>query len=115
MNLPPMKAGKSFEPAMKPDSDIPHASLELAEILDLKAAAPLASSILAHRGSDLTIDSSHVRRLGGQCLQVLLSAKYTWSADEMSLEFVNPSPDFIEALEGFGFSAEKLMDQELSR
>jgi chemotaxis protein CheX len=92
-----------------------HATLELADVLDLKAAAPLASSLLALRGSDLAIDSSHVRRLGGQCLQVLLSAKYTWNADEMSLEFVNPSSDFTEALEGFGFSLEKLMDQELSR
>jgi chemotaxis protein CheX len=93
----------------------PHATLELAEVLDLKAAAPLASSILAHRGSDLTIDSSHVQRLGGQCLQILISAKNTWNADEMSLEFVDPSSEFVEALEGFGFSVEKLMDQELSR
>jgi chemotaxis protein CheX len=92
-----------------------HATLQLAEVLDLKAAAPLASSLLALRGSDLAIDSSCVTRLGAQCLQVLLSAKHTWCADEMSLEFVNPSSEFTEALEGFGFSFEKLLNQELHR
>jgi chemotaxis protein CheX len=100
---------------MKSEHHTPHATLELAEVLDLKAAAPLASSLLAHRGTDIAIDSSRVRRLGGQCLQILLSAKYTWSADEMSLEFINPSSEFSEAREGFGFSSEKFMDQELSR
>jgi chemotaxis protein CheX len=100
---------------MKHEPNTPYATLELAEVLDLKAAAPLASSLLAHRGTDIAIDSSKVKRLGGQCLQVLLSAKYTWSADDMSLEFVNPSSEFAEALEGFGFSSEKFMDQELSR
>ncbi len=99
---------------MKSESQSPHATLELAEALSLKAAAPLASSILAHRGSDLAIDASKVKRLGGQCLQVLLSAARTWSVDEMSLEYVNLSPEFIEALQGFGISPEKLTDQELS-
>jgi chemotaxis protein CheX len=100
---------------MTSEPDTPHATLELAEVLDLKAAAPLASSLLAHRGSDVALDASRVRRLGGQCLQILLSAKNTWNADEMSLEFINPSEDFAEALQGFGFSLDKLMDQELSR
>ncbi len=100
---------------MTSELDTPHATLELAEVLDLKAAAPLASSLLAHRGRDVALDASRVRRLGGQCLQVLLSAKNTWNADEMSFEFINPSEDFADALLGFGFSLDKLMDQELSR
>ncbi len=98
---------------MKSGPHAPFPTVELAEVLDLKAAAPLASSLLAHRGSELAVDTSRVRRLGGQCLQILLSAKYTWDADEVSLEFINPSEEFIEALEGFGIPPEKLMDQEL--
>jgi chemotaxis protein CheX len=100
---------------MKSEPHIPFPTIELADVLDLKAATPLASSLLAKRGSELAIDSSHVRRLGGQCLQILLSARYTWNADEVSLEFINPSEEFIEALEGFGISPEKLIDQELSQ
>jgi chemotaxis protein CheX len=90
------------------------ATLGLAEVLDLKAAMPLASSILTYRGSDLALDLSRVRRLGGQCLQVLLSAKKTWATDELSLEFINLSPEFTESLDGFGVSAGALVDQELS-
>ncbi len=100
---------------MKSEPHTPFPTIELADVLDLKAATPLASSLLAKRGSELAIDSSHVRRLGGQCLQILLSARYTWNADEVSLEFINPSEEFIEALEGFGISPEKLIDQELSQ
>ncbi len=100
---------------MKSESKTPATAIELAEVLNLKAAAPLAATFLAHRGCDVTIDASHVRRLGGQCLQVLLSAKYTWNTDEAGLEFVNPSSEFIEALEGLGFSMEKFMDQDLPR
>jgi chemotaxis protein CheX len=100
---------------MKSEPHAPFPTVELAEVLDLKAASALAASLLAHRGSELAIDTSHVRRLGGQCLQILLSARYTWNADEVSLEFINPSSEFIEALEGFGISPEKLVDQELSQ
>jgi chemotaxis protein CheX len=92
----------------------PSEPLVLNETLDLKAAAPLVSQLLERRGSELRVDTSKVRRLGGQCLQVLLSAKATWEADEISLEFVDPSEDFINALQVFGFPAEKLMDQEFS-
>ncbi len=101
---------------MKSESNTPSTAIELAEVLNLKAAAPLAASFLAHRGK-----RSHRRCVtrstlgGGQCLQVLLSAKYTWNADEAGFEFVNPSSEFIEALEGLGFSMEKFMDQDLPR
>jgi chemotaxis protein CheX len=99
---------------MKHDPHAPFPTFALAEVLDLKAAAPLASSLLTHRGHELAIDTSRVRRLGGQCLQILLSAQSTWQADEVSLEFINPSSEFIEALESFGISPEKLLDQEMS-
>ncbi|WP_287799477.1 STAS domain-containing protein, partial [Acidiphilium sp.] len=55
--------------------------LMLDPILDLKAASPLAQALLARRGGDLRIDAGAVERLGGQCLQVLLSARATWEAD----------------------------------
>lgn len=87
--------------------------LELAEILDLNAAAPLVTQFLARRGADLRVDASHVQRLGGQCLQVLLSAAMTWKHDETHLSFVDPSPDFIDGLANLGIAASDLIDQEL--
>jgi chemotaxis protein CheX len=87
--------------------------LELPEFLDLKAAAPLVGQLLALRGEELSIDASRVQRLGGQCLQVLLSAAMTWKADEAPLAFINPSADFIEGLKRLGIAPAEFIDQEL--
>jgi chemotaxis protein CheX len=76
----------------------------LAEALDLPAAAPLAADLLARRGQDLSLDASNVRRLGGQCLQVLLAARATWQADGQMFRIITASSDFAEgsALLGAG-------------
>ena len=75
---------------------VPAEPLTLAEVLDLRAATPLSQSLLARRGTDLEVDASGVARLGGLCLQVLLSAVSTWAADGRALRFVNPSNAFRE-------------------
>jgi chemotaxis protein CheX len=69
--------------------------LQLPEVLDLTAAAPLAQSFLTRRGADLSVDASHVRRVGAQCLQVLLSAAATWKADGVKLRLDKPSEEFL--------------------
>ena len=73
-------------------------TITLGDSLDMTAAAPLVRELLARRGHPVALDASQVRRLGGQCLQVLLSAQVTWSADGAAFEIVNPSPEFAEAL-----------------
>jgi chemotaxis protein CheX len=65
------------------------ATLTLPPVLDLKAAAPLRSLILAHRGQDLDLDAANVERIGGLCLQVLLSARKTWAADQKTIRIIN--------------------------
>lgn len=87
--------------------------LALPSILDLKAASPLASEFLARRGEELSVDASQVQRLGGQCLQVLLSAVMTWRADELPFAVVNASPDFIEGLRRLGITPDEFIDEEL--
>ena len=82
------------EPVAEP-TPVPN-SFALAETLDLMAAAPLTAALLQRRGSDLVLDASAVRRLGGQCLQVLLAAHETWQADGHILRIVMPSHDFID-------------------
>jgi len=76
----------------------------LPEVLDLGAAAPLAAQLMAVRGSDLVLDGSAVRRIGGQCLQVLLSARITWAAEGHSLVLTNASPDLTEGLAVLGLT-----------
>ncbi len=71
-------------------------------VLDLKAASPLAQGLLAKRGTDLRIDGSLVERLGGQCLQVLLSARSTWEADGHAFVIERMSAQMEAALELFG-------------
>ena len=89
------------------------ASLTLPPELDIKAAAPLAADLIALRGRNLTLDASQVDRVGGQCLQVLLSAAGAWSADGAELSVAEPSPAFLDAIQVAGldmnhFSARNL-------
>jgi chemotaxis protein CheX len=81
-------------------------ALQLPEVLDLKAAAPLLGDLLCARGRDVSLDASQVRRLGGQCLQVILAAIQTWRIDGVGLRIVNPSAEFLEFLELFGIEQE---------
>ena len=69
------------------------APLPLAASLDLRAAPDLAASLLTRRGGDVLLDGSAVRHLGGQCLQVLLSAQQTWAADGRTFRLLSASQD----------------------
>ncbi len=73
-------------------------ALKLSETLDLCAAASLTGALRQARGADLEIDASDVRRVGGQCLQVLLAAVAAWAADGKALNVSNPSSEFIEGV-----------------
>jgi chemotaxis protein CheX len=79
--------------------------LQLAEVLSLMAAAPLAKSLAQMRGKDVAIDASQVQHLGAQCLQVLLSAASTWGAEGASLRIANRSAGFAQGLELMGVPA----------
>ena len=72
--------------------------MKLPTVLDLSAAASLRTALTAARGAPLEIDGGDVDRLGGLCLQVLLSAKATWAADGYDLRIVNPSAAMSEAV-----------------
>src|SRR5262249_43076649 len=70
--------------------------LRLPEVLDLRAAAPLAQSFLSHRGKELVVDASRVERVGAQCLQVLLAAAATWATDGARLSLGRPTAELLE-------------------
>jgi len=86
------------------------AIVALPAILDLRAATPLANALLASRGRELIIDAAQVQRLGGQCLQVLLSAALTWRADDIPLSISKPSPDFLEGLDLLGIRSVHMLE-----
>jgi chemotaxis protein CheX len=79
--------------------------LRLPEVLDLKAAAPLQADLLASQGNPVELDASSVQRLGGLCLQVLLSAQRSWATDGKVLRVINPSTDFADYLALFGVTS----------
>ena len=72
---------------------LPLAPLSLAASLDLLAAPDLAASRLPPRGGAVLLDGSAVRHLGGQCLQVLLSAQQTWAADGRAFRLLSASQE----------------------
>jgi len=74
----------------------------LPEVMDLKAASALTQSIVGFQGTALTLDASRVARIGGLCLQVLLSARLTWKVDRLPFTVVSPSPVFSESVALFG-------------
>ena len=91
------------------------AILSLPAHLDLPAAGPLHEQLLGYRGGALGIDASRVESVGGQCLQVLLSAVATWRADGVVLSFLRPSAGFENGLALLGLSLERLGEQEVAQ
>ncbi|HYC73375.1 STAS domain-containing protein [Brevundimonas sp.] len=76
--------------------------IALPAVLDIQAVDALRTRLLGARGGPLTLDGSSVERLGGLCLQVLLSAQRTWAADGHPL-VVSPASDaFIDQWDAFG-------------
>ena len=84
------------------DQTVEDPVMQLPGVLDLGAALPLRSELLRHRGAPLILDGSGVQRLGGLCLQIVLSAKAAWAAEQIEFELHNPSQALVEALATFG-------------
>lgn len=81
------------------------AGLALPAALDIQQAEPLRVQLLALRGQSVTLDASAVDRLGGLCLQVLLSAQRTWIGDGQVLSFGAVSESFANQWNAFGAPA----------
>jgi len=86
--------------------------LALQEVMDLRAAAPLAARLLAAQGSSLVLDGSKVRRIGAQCMQLIVSAHLTWERDGLNLTLARASAELVEAFEIAGIKIDGLMEKE---
>ena len=78
------------------------ASLSLPAVLDLAQAEVLKAALLPMRGQSVVIDASRVERLGGLCLQVLISAQQTWASDGHALKIDDVSREFADQWNAFG-------------
>ena len=85
------------------------AQVILPAVLDLQQAEPLRAELLGLRGQPVTIDGSAVERLGGLCLQVLLSAQRSWASDGQMLSIAPMSEAFADQWKMFG--AEIMADE----
>jgi chemotaxis protein CheX len=81
------------------------APIILPSVLDIQYAEPLRAELLGLRGQPVTIDGSAVERLGGLCLQVLISAQQTWARDGQSLSIDRVSEAFANQWNTFGAAA----------
>ena len=81
------------------------AGILLPDTLDIQYAESLRTELLAVRGQPLAIDGSAVERLGGLCLQVLLSARQTWAGDGQTLTLDPVSDAFANQWNTFGAPA----------
>ena len=87
-------------------------TLTLPAVLDLTAAGALHQTLLSHRGAPLALDAGEVKRLGGQCLQLLLSAGRTWAADGVPIRLGGASDAFERDLALMGLDREALFQRE---
>ncbi len=83
--------------------------LTLPDCLDSAAAVAVKDMLLERRGSALVIDASHVRRVGAQSLQILVSAARTWAADGLSFSLTNASSEFLDTIALVGLPREDLL------
>ncbi|MDY6923128.1 MAG: STAS domain-containing protein [Pseudomonadota bacterium] len=81
------------------------AALTLPAVLDIQSAEALRAQLLEHRGQPLAVDGSGVERLGGLCLQVLMSAMRTWAEDGHPFVVSPASGAFVDQWNAFGAPA----------
>jgi chemotaxis protein CheX len=91
------------------------ARLALPATLSSAAAPDLLERLLALRGAPLALEAEGVRKLGGQCAQVLMSAALTWKTDGHGLRVVDPSAEFGEALRLLGLSLDSVTAGDRAR
>jgi chemotaxis protein CheX len=98
------KFGSSMTMVQSDMSASPHVVM-LDETLDLNCASELARMLTSLRGTPITIDPSHVSRVGAQCIQVLIAASKTWKTDDVYFTVTPGSESFNEGLDLLGLTS----------
>lgn len=85
-----------------PQHEGDHAQMVLPEIMTSRYASDLATGLKDLRGRPLTVDASSVRQIGTLCLQVLISARHTWSSDGYDFRMSGASEEMARRWTLFG-------------
>lgn len=80
--------------------------IDLPSNLDTRAAPELLASIQAAIGSPIEVFAGQVTTLGGQCLQILLCAKSSWTAAGHAFAITDCSEALSAQMTAFGVNPE---------
>ena len=80
------------------------AIVRLRPVLNVTSAMATARQFLELRGRNIRVDASQVQHLGGQTVQILLSACRSWAEDGNAFAIAECSEKFIDDLKLFGFA-----------
>lgn len=94
----------------EPDSHPGPEAPVLPDLLDISTAAAVRQMFLDHRGSDLALDASSVRKVSAVGMQVVISALRTWQSDGHVLRIDAPSKQMCDAFDIMGFDATSLFE-----
>lgn len=86
--------------------------IQLEARMSVQHAPALLESLQALRGEPVDLDASGVIAVSTPCLQVLLAAGEDWRDTGHSLRIIDPSTDFLMALDHLGISLDALQSRE---
>ncbi|MDE8349727.1 MAG: hypothetical protein POG74_09630 [Acidocella sp.] len=86
------------------------AVVELPTCFTTSIGSELISLLLAHRGSDLQLNGTNIRKFGAQYLQIILAAQAAWRADKHRFIISPTSDELIAGSELLGASLELFCD-----
>lgn len=84
--------------------------VSLAPKLDTAASADLLKSLTDAQGEDVVLDAAAVEMIGGNCLEILLSAGAIWKAAGQMITLENASPQMTDDLGRFGLTPETVLE-----
>lgn len=82
----------------------------LPESLTSRHAGDLFSELQALRGQAIVIDATAVRQVGTLCLQVLASARRTWTSEGLDFQLSGASEDLSKQWKLFGLPVGKFVE-----
>jgi len=88
-------------------------ALDLPETMDLRATASLSAKLLAHQGNQILLNGSKVKKVGAQCLQILVSAARMWERDGVPFALAEPSEELRKSLAVAGIGIETFSEKEI--
>jgi chemotaxis protein CheX len=80
----------------------------LAPRLDITAASDLLTTLRGRTEAEVVVDLKEVKHLGALCLQVLLSAAKSLTAEERKIKIINTSDRVLDQMRVMGMTPEAI-------